>query len=266
MSAPLRWMLARLSRGVVLKREMPLEHAGARICLSPEASLKFWRRDSRRYDPALMALAKELVRPGAVVWAIGANVGLFALAAAFAAGSEGQVLAVEADPWVAGLLGRSAERLPPSHAPITVVQAAVCDRSGRVDLAISSRSRAATHLAEVQGTLLAGRASRVESVSCLAFDDLLLSHPGPSVLKIDVESAEVLVLRGAGKVLKLQPIVLCEVECGNVAAVSDALHRQGYELFDAEETARPRRRISAATFNTLAIPGGAMSETLRVAP
>jgi len=235
-------------------RRMPEEYGSAKIRLSPEASLKYWRHDSRRYDPSLMALAKEVVKPGAVVWDLGANVGLFSFAAAFASGREGSVLAVEADPWIAELLEESARSAPPSHAPITVVRAAVCERAGRVDLAISSRSRAANHLAGVQGSPLAGPAKRIESVPCLSLDDLLLLHPAPQVLKVDIEGAEVLALRGGSKVLDLEPVLLCEVDDQNVEVVSEMLQGRGYELFDSEEASRPRKRLSLAAFNTLAIP------------
>jgi tRNA G37 N-methylase Trm5 len=51
-------------------------------------------------------MVRELVRPGTTVWDIGANVGLFS----FAAASLGaQVVAVEADIWLANLMQRSAQ-------------------------------------------------------------------------------------------------------------------------------------------------------------
>ncbi len=246
-------------------RRMPEEYGGAKIRLSPEASLKYWRHDSRRYDPCLMALAREVVKPGAVVWDLGANVGLFSFAAAFASGRGGSVLAVEADPWIAQLLEHSALSAPPSHAPITVVRAAVCERAGRVDLAISSQSRAANHLAEIQGSPLAGPARKTVSVPCFSLDDLLLVHPAPHVLKIDIEGAEVLALRGGSRVLDLEPVILCEVDDRNVRVVSEMLQERGYELFDSEEDSRPRTRLSSAAFNTLAVPSAGLSRFARAA-
>jgi FkbM family methyltransferase len=233
---------------------MPVEYGGASIWVSPEVSLKFWGLDARKYDPALMALAKELVAPGSVVWDLGANVGLFSLAAAFSAGPGGRLLAVEADPWVARLLERSARAVPAGHAPVSVVSGAVCGRGGRVDLAISSTNRAVNHLTDVQGSPLAGAHKRILSVPSFSVDDLLLANPAPQILKIDIEGAEGLALQGAKRVLDLGPVVLCEVHDQNVGAVTEALVGGGYELFDAEESARPRTRLDLATFNTLAIP------------
>jgi hypothetical protein len=58
-------------------------------------------------DEALLRNAIELVRPGDVVWDIGANVGLFSFAAAAPAGSAGKIVSFEADVWLAVLLRRS---------------------------------------------------------------------------------------------------------------------------------------------------------------
>ena len=55
-------------------------------------------------------MVHEMVRPGDVVWDIGANVGLFAFAAANRAGSSGQVIAVEPDLWLS-------ESSPPLSGP-----------------------------------------------------------------------------------------------------------------------------------------------------
>jgi FkbM family methyltransferase len=51
------------------------------------------------------------VRPGSVVWDIGASVGLFSFSAAALAGPGGFVLAIEPDVWLAHLLARSAQRI-----------------------------------------------------------------------------------------------------------------------------------------------------------
>jgi len=247
-------VLERLSRGVVLERRFSQAHGGASIWVSPDVSLRFWRRDVESCDTNLLLLARELTRPGDVVWDIGASVGLFALAASHAAGPGGRVLAVEADPWVADLLRRSARSLPPAYAPIAVVAAAVADRSGEVELAVSSRGRAANHLETLQGSTQSGESRGGMRVPGLTLNELSRSYPAPTLLKIDVESAEELVLRGGDRILERRPTVLCEVHAANIAAVTRRLLDCDYELFDADELARPRAKRALASWNTLALP------------
>jgi hypothetical protein len=89
-----RALAERFSRGRVLKRQLPARFGGAPIFVSPDAALRFWRKDLAKCDPPLFDAADELVRPGDVVWDVGANVGLFTFAAAARAGATGRVLAV----------------------------------------------------------------------------------------------------------------------------------------------------------------------------
>jgi FkbM family methyltransferase len=253
-----RTLLEKLSRGRVLRRRLPPELGGFPIFVSPDASLKLWRRDLRRADPLLFALAAELVTPGAVVWDVGANVGLFALAAAFRAGPAGSVLAVEPDAWLAGLVRRSSLALPPAYAPVAVLAAAVADAPGVAEFAIAARGRATSHLAEIGGSTQSGGRRAVESVPVETLDGLLARFPAPGLVKIDVEGAEARCLAGARTLLaEVRPTVVCEISTENAAAVAEILAAAGYVLFDAaasptEETGR--RRLAAPAWNTLALP------------
>src|SRR5258708_33765123 len=94
----LRGLAEKLSRGIVLARRLPGDMGGGRIYVAPQSGgLKMWRRDVRRMDPTLLALATEFVAAGSKVWDIGANVGLFTFSAAHRAGPAGSVLSVEPD-------------------------------------------------------------------------------------------------------------------------------------------------------------------------
>src|SRR5437764_9039310 len=116
----IRGIVERFGRRVVFKRRLPAEFGRLAVLVSPEAGLKFWRRDLSKTDPLLLRACRELVRPGDVVWDIGANVGLFSFAAAALAGPHGRVLAVEADTWLVDLLRRSA-RQHRTKAPVDVL-------------------------------------------------------------------------------------------------------------------------------------------------
>lgn len=147
-----RQLAERLSRGVVLKRRLPREFGGGLIFVSPDAGLRYCRTNLVKADALLFQMVRELVRPGDVVWDIGANVGLFAFAAAHRAGSAGQVVAVEPDLWLVNLLRRSAARLDRADAQVTVIPAAVSESAGLASLHIAKRGRS--------GNLSRGRRNR----------------------------------------------------------------------------------------------------------
>ena len=253
--AAARAMLERLSRGRVLERRLPPELGGHTLLVSPDAAMKLWRRDLRQVDPLLLRMAHELVRPGATVWDVGANVGLFAVAAAFLAGPAGRVLADEADDWLAGLLRQSARTLPPDHAPIDVLSVAAGGALGVADLVLASRGRAANHLASVPGSTQAGGARGVQKVMMVTLDWLLGWFPAPDLIKLDVEGAELECLRGASTLLgRHRPTLLCEISGDNAAPAGRLLAAAGYTLYDANQPPEARQPCTMPAWNTLAIP------------
>jgi len=251
----LRALLEKLSRGRIVRRRLPRSLGGAVLYVSPDAALKLWKRDLAQADPLLLRLAAELVAPGAVVWDVGANVGLFAFAAAYHAGPAGRVLAVEADDWLAALVRRSAAAAGPAYAPVDVLAAAVADRAGIADLWIAERGRAGNHLRNVPGSTQTGGRRETRKVVTVTLDGLLDWFPAPGLLKIDVEGAEALCLQGAERLLReIRPAVVCEVTGENTEAVAAQLRRHRYALFDAAAAPALRRPLAAPVWNTLAVP------------
>ena len=239
-------MLEIASRGVVLRRRLPARFGSMRLYVSPECGLRYWRFDLGKVDPALLDLAERCVRPGDVVWDIGANVGLFTFAAAHRAA---RVLAFEPDPWLADLLERTAEFYP----NVAVIRAAVADYCGEGELHIARRARGSNFLLG-QGSSQSGGTRCLAEVKVVTLDSL--DQAPPNVLKIDVETGEVAVLRGAARMLvQSLPTVICEVAKENVSAVTACL--QGYTLFDAERG----KPVNTAAWNTLAIPPPALYPT-----
>jgi len=124
MLANLRHLAERFSRGVILRRHLPKQFQSLPLYVSPEAGLRYWRWGVETADPILFRMVRELVRPGSVVWDVGANVGLFSFSAAALAGPGGFVLAIEPDVWLAHLLARSAQCIqqhPAGAAPVAVL-------------------------------------------------------------------------------------------------------------------------------------------------
>jgi FkbM family methyltransferase len=252
-----RWA-EHFSRGVVLRRRLPHEFLSLPIYVSPEAGLRYWRRDLRTLDPLLYRMVRELVTPGCVVWDVGANVGLFSFSAAAMAGPSGFVLAIEPDLWLAGLLTRSADQVQKyarQAALVVTLPVAVSRTIGISQLQIAERSRATNHLVEVNGSSQVGGHRNRQQTVTFPLDFLLEYFPPPSVLKIDVETAEVEALRGASKLLRTaRPVVWCEVAPENSAAVAELLHESGYQIYAAALDPAKRTALGQASWDTLAIP------------
>lgn len=255
----LRRLAELLSRGVVLRRQLPREFQRLPLYVSPEAGLRYWRTNLLTVDPMVFEMALEMVKAGQVVWDVGANVGLFAFCASALAGPSGFVLAIEPDFWLAHLLMRSSRAVSRHRrpvAPVAVLCAAAAEHIAVRALQIAERGRAANHLAEIRGSSQVG-GNRYSQQTITVSLDLLLEHfPPPSILKIDTETAEFQVLQGAAKLLRsARPIIWCEVSPENSGAVADLLHGHGYEIYAAAQRPAERTALRRASWDTLAIPG-----------
>jgi FkbM family methyltransferase len=250
----LRRFTERLTRDWTIRRQLPQDFGSAPILVTSSAGLRYLARSMNDVDPVLMNLVKEFVRPGSVVWDIGANVGLFTFAAASLAGPEGQVMALEPDAWLVQLLRRSAKLQPAESAPVKIVPAAVASRLALRTLCLAERSRAANYLAEF-GTIQTGGAREEQTIVALTLDWMLDFAPAPSLIKIDVEGAEIEVLRGSSQVFEAcRPIVLCEVIPDTASEVAEFFSSRGYQIFDGELEPVKRQPLDLAPWSTLAIP------------
>ena len=259
----IRRVAEHLSRNLVFKRRLPSRVGGEPVLVSPDASLKFWKQDLNKAEPRLFDWAEEFVGPGNVVWDIGANVGLFAFSAASLSGTEGHIVAVEADNWLAELLVRSAAMLTNKCARVEVLAVAVSDSVGVGKFNIAARGRSTNYLDSSRGSTQTGGIRNSLMVRTITLDWLLTRSPVPSILKIDVEGAEYQVLKGAHQVLsQVRPLILCEVSSENANQVGKLLRFYGYELFDLDCNNELRRPMSVPSFNTLARYNGPPDEPL----
>lgn len=251
----LRRLAEQLSRGVVLRRRLPAPFLNLPLYVTPEAGLRYWLAMSK-VDPLLYRMVKELVHPGSRVWDVGANVGLFSFCAAACAGNFGFVLAIEPDLWLAQLMMRSSREIARRRLPCSNVEilcASISNSNCISKLEIAERARASNHLLQTSGSPEVGGRRHLQPTVSLTLDFLLDHFPAPSVVKIDVETHEVSVLRGAYKLLtEVRPTILCEVSHQNSDAVTAHLHSVGYELYGAELDPHPL--TPKAWFQTLAVP------------
>jgi FkbM family methyltransferase len=143
------------------------------------------------YEFTKQRLFARTVRPGQVVYDIGANVGFYTLLASVLVGPTGRVLAFEPLPRNVAYL-RTHVELNHCH-NTTVVTAAVSDTMGtaRFD---GSGDGSMAHLA-TDGAI---------AVETVTLDNVVFAQgePPPHVIKIDVEGAEMAVLRGGQQTIE----------------------------------------------------------------
>lgn len=157
-------------------------------------------------EPEVQGALAEHLKPGMVVYDIGANIGFFSLLAARLVGPQGKVIAFEPDPEAAARLREHAKRNQLEN--ISVKEVAVWLETGSVTFARSdpclSPDRGTGHVDDCANS------QRCVQVPAIRLDDCRENVP-PHFLKCDVEGAEVNVFRGALALLKQsQPIVVCE--------------------------------------------------------
>lgn len=192
----IRYLAMRLTRNMALTRTLP---NGRRFLVSPDAQLKYLGKD---FDEDLVALAGS-IPPGSVVWDVGANCGVFA----FSCDPSCAVLGIEADPFLANLLRRSAH-----GSNVRILESAVASQPGRVEFSIAANGRASNHLASISGNSMAGGERKRISVVATTLDELLSTESAPSFVKIDVEGAEIEVLSGAQRLLsEVRPTLYLEI-------------------------------------------------------
>lgn len=251
----MRQILERISRKIILKRRLPKTFHSHPLYVSPDVALKFWSFNAMKFDSALFELCKNLVKPGDVIWDIGASVGLFSLPAAILAGPSGSVLAVEPDTFCSGLLRRSSAAGKIPKAPIHILSAAISDQLGVAKFFIAKRGRATNFLEGVESQTANGGSRETHEVVTLTLDWLLQHYPAPTILKMDVECSEDRVLQGATTLLeKIRPTMLCEATEGPWKKILACFTKNHYAIYDARYGITHPRKWDALTQNVIAIP------------
>jgi FkbM family methyltransferase len=190
------------------------------------------------------ALFSDLVRPGDLVFDVGANIGEFA--AAFR-DLGAQVVAIEPQPRLQEHLRRRFR----SDSRVTVVATAISDHPGEATLHLTT----ADALATLEGSRAEGKTGpgselqwgRSITVPLQTLDALVAEHGAPALVKIDVEGHELGAVNG---LTTARPSVFFEVNRPGVYDVLDSLSGRGYHEFFVRLDERPDwvtdRAMSAA--------------------
>jgi FkbM family methyltransferase len=168
----------------------------------------YWIRSPLAQEALMLGYLQRLIQPGDIVYDVGANVGLYTrFISRFGAG---KTLAFEPMSENVALLKRNVALAPGGSDSIQVHAFAVGDTDGSELLQVDDVMSGTASLDRVLG----GQASfgrklygygpltervRVAKLDSLVFDEKL---PPPRVMKIDIEGAEMLALRGAERVLR----------------------------------------------------------------
>jgi FkbM family methyltransferase len=250
----LRRLAEHAARNLVVRRRLPADFGHRAIFLSPANRLRALDFSMERFEPSLLSYTRRFVRPGMVVWDIGANMGAFTFPAAHAVGA-GKVVAIEPDPFNQLLLHRTQAANP--DLPVTIIPAALSDQVGLADLQIAVRGRAANSLRGADHGSQMGGVRTAYPVVTVTLDWLGEHQPAPDLIKCDAEGAEAWILRGGAKLLATKrPVLIMEVPSENSEACTAILHDHHYRLFPAEQRidqAKELRRIGQA-WEIVAIP------------
>ncbi len=162
-----------------------------------------------RLEARNIAIARRFVRAGDLVVDVGANIGVLTDLFARWVGPSGRVIAIEPEPINIAALQRRMKRSDLAKI-VQIVPAAASDCNGRALLRITPHHAGDHHLVAADNS--AGDTIEVDRIT---LDSLLNAHNKrcPSLLKIDVQGAELPVLRGAQETLsRCRPALLIEVD------------------------------------------------------
>jgi FkbM family methyltransferase len=181
--------------------------AGYTILIDMQVDKDYWLGT---YEPELQAALHALIRPGAVIYDVGANIGYVTLLLAKATGESGRVQAFEALPENVGRWRRNMA-LNGMESRTRLFAGAVTQATGPVTFLV----HASGGMGKVAGS--AGRQDQYLSevtIPGISLDEFVYGqgNPPPQVVKMDIEGGEVLALPGMRRVLReAHPLMLMEL-------------------------------------------------------
>ena len=218
-----------------------------------------------RYEPNEFSWLDRLLQPGMVFVDVGANMGLYSLFAARKVTVSGQVLAVEPSRREYEILEENVKSNALKN--VRLVKAAASDRQGTADLLVAPLRNSGHN---TLGSFGYGTpVERTEQVPTERLDDIVQTAglARVDVIKMDVEGAEMLALRGATETLRrFHPVLLLEVsdrtlqhQGSSSREVLDFLAREAYRFFGFNPSSgqpqplQPRQHFDAE--NIVAVAG-----------
>ena len=212
-----------------------------------------------KYEPELAGLFRSLITPGRDVIDVGANIGFFSVLGARHVGS-GRVLAAEP---TSSAFRRLAHNVAANGVADRVIlyQGLVSAAESTTDINIVEGREEYSSIGVMEHPAIAGQPLTSERVQARPLDALVHDHGlHPSVMKVDVEGAEMMVFQGAQEVFrKHRPTVISELtpsllerngtSPAEIVAMFDRLN------YDVKDPFDPRIRPGDVEFgDILAVP------------
>ena|SRR5438477_2571511 len=210
-----------------------------------------------RYETEIVQWFEQTVKPGMSVLDLGAHVGFYTLLSAKLVGAGGKVYAFEPEPENFAVLSSNVERT--QYRNVRLVHKAITDHAGTIDLYISPQGNDRHSVYKNPRSVVKESAVQVPTTSV---DEFLAQENWPriDVIKMDIEGAEPIGIRGMAKLLarserlKLLIEYAPELLQGSGVApdkfLSD-LYEMGFELTSIEPSGI-RRHVPEGSFSEFA--------------
>lgn len=197
------------------------------------------------YEPFETALFEALVAPGSVCVDVGANIGYYTLLMAQRAGAQGRVYAFEPVPSIYMLLEKNIRAN--GYGNVRAFPTALSSGEGSVDLYLNSYNGGDNRMYPSEGM------QRIQ-VQTQALDALM--EEKVDVVKMDVQGAELQVLKGMRRVLsESHPVIVLEYSPMSIARMGEdprellqILAEEGYVFADVDEA---EHKLVSATASQL---------------
>jgi FkbM family methyltransferase len=183
-----------------------------RMLLDPEDLVPRFILETGKWEPISVGIVTGHLGAGATFIDVGADIGYYSLKAAAFVGAQGHVIAVEPNPETIKVLQTN---LAASDAKTVVVAPVACSETeGTLDLYAAAEANTGETSFSKANASQAGTVAKVYKVRTRPLDDIVQESGVTRVdaIKIDVEGAEYLVLKGAQQTLdRFHPVVLVEL-------------------------------------------------------
>jgi len=187
-----------------------------KICISSTDEVCGQLRTAKVYEPGVTSVIQRALKPGMTFVDIGANIGYFSVMASKIVGDQGRVIGVEPYAYNIKMLQKNISLNGCLN--VEVLPFALTDKKGFLTYDDSAgNSGNVVALGEEFSAILESTL-----VYCVKLDDVLEQGANVDLIKMDIEGAEHLALKGMQKIINEQvPTIISEVSEGFLRHVSN---------------------------------------------